>query len=303
MEKNGSIGIIHGIIISKLNYKYLNDIIYKIGNIPVCTFNIGLLIKLYGRELNDDLFYIPIPKKFIINESIDQKILDPLNVGIKYLDIEQMYGIPLFCLNFHEVRIDISMSKGIDFYLMKSYTREPKPVVLKISSIPIPVDHINKNNIFEEKLIKSIVFSSCEKIEYDMKKMNPFIGKNNNDIIKISENGIISTIISMDYFKLIVSKYKNMSSHHMIFRELTLKELCIIIINIPIDISEIIISYGHNNDLDSNFDILIYDYTNEYENYKFEFYKIYNSKLIFDYGLLMSVDSNYYKFKNEYRLI
>lgn len=105
-----------GIIVSKDDVDHLDHIEISINDNIVCMIDIKLLLELFSslsgkyENKNENKIYIPIPRKFMINNSIDQKIIHPLET-----DINHSYGIPFFHLIYQKVKIHITSKKPINY--------------------------------------------------------------------------------------------------------------------------------------------------------------------------------------------
>ncbi len=267
-----SIASITGIIVSKNNNINFETFDYEINDIEVCKINIELLMKLFGHDIENNLYYIPIPNKFYIKKSIDK------NFSFGLLDIDEMYGTPLFCLNYHVVR-----------YLVKAnvnYTLNYKFTNVKELNI-FPELYIDKKETKETLL--TMIYTSSEKIKFDITLFKQMLENNKNEIINKCDTDIDTMIISLNIIKSMIFKNKNhllcnISLHEMVykeFREMILKEINEITVHITKDICKLIVDYN-----ESNFDLIIYEIMDEDH---INFYKIYNKTVEFNGGKVLSV--------------
>jgi hypothetical protein len=113
LSSSADIGWVSGIIVDKSNSSFLENITIEINGSVVCRISIKLLIKLYSFDINNNLLFIPIPKKSIIINK--QNIFDN--------DINHSYGIPLNELKSEFVKIYISATRIINYCSVVNYTK------------------------------------------------------------------------------------------------------------------------------------------------------------------------------------
>jgi hypothetical protein len=217
IERRGSMCSILGIIILKSDCEYLKEIKFEIGGREICRMDIDILIKLYGYDINEKLYFIPIPRRFLINKSIDQNIL----FNSTY-DNEHMYGIPLFCLQYNEFRVSILTTKKIECHLVLNYIQSPW---LSYLSYNYAINARGKE--------LSMTITACNKINYCDIKPN-------------------KVVLPFNIFKTIILNCNNTSVHTAVYNKIVLIKLygiCIIK-----ELCNLIMSYGM---CEINFEIII----------------------------------------------
>lgn len=245
-----------GIIISKEDQLELNDIEISIDGVPFFTIHTSLLLKLFAQQINDNLIYIPIPRKFFVCKSINQKLIHNFNY-----DIENMYGIPLALTQTHYITFRIISSKSIDYNVIIEHT------------IFQDILYQLKN----EMLFSAIISYQCigcesnklyENIQNIRKKYNEYLQDFN--IIKIC----------IDCFSSIVASNKNVNYKREIYRMTRLNKILESTLLLG-PICELLMEY---DEYDWNHEIIIYDGK--------QFYRIYDDVLRF--VNLMCCDSRRY---------
>jgi hypothetical protein len=209
-------------------------------------------MKLFGQYINDELIYVPIPAKFLINKPIDKNIMNELLFNCKSsLDIEQTYGFPLGILTYHDIELRVISSKATKYTIINE--KLFLPYHRKLYSIL-------SYNIFSKEMLFSSV-TSYQRINSKInseKDLYRDIG-NARYNIKIYEDDFKITKICIDYFSSIVSKYKT-NLKKVIYSKIRLTELDLSNI-LPKTLCELVIEYDK---YDYNHEIVIYDEDNYY---------------------------------------